>query len=59
MIDKRHFALIRTYCEVLAERSNAIWYIDHGMKIAEIFIEDEGWVSFSCDTEEEFALLCE
>lgn len=59
MIDKRHFALIHTYCKVLAETSNGIWYEDHGRRIAEVFIEDEGWASFSCDTAEEFALLCE
>ena len=55
----RHFALIRTYCKVLAEKPNAIWYEDHGIKYADVFVEYEGWVSYSCDTEEEFALLCE
>lgn len=59
MIDKKHFALIRIYCKVLAETPNGIWYEDGGFKVAEVFVEGEGWVSFSCDTEEEFALLCE
>ena len=54
-----HLALIRTYCVVLAERHNAIWYEDAGYKYADVFVEGEGWVSYSCNTEEEFALLCE
>lgn len=58
-IRDKHLNLIRTYCEVLAEKPNAIWYKDHDWKIAEVFNEDEGWISYSCNTAEEFDLLCE
>ena len=58
-MNSKHLDLIRAYCKVFAEVLNGIWYEDRGFKVAEIYIEGEGWVSFSCNTKEEFDLLCE
>ena len=54
-----HLALIRTYCTVLAEKPNAIWFEDGSFRYADIFDSEEGWVSYSCATQEEWELLTE
>lgn len=55
---KLHLDLIRRSCEVLAEEDGAIWYKDGGLGYAEVLEEGE-WVSYSCNSAEEFALICE
>lgn len=52
-----HLALIRTYCTVLAEKRGAIWYEDGGFRYADIFEPGEGWVSYSCNSVEEWEML--
>lgn len=52
-----HLALIRTYCTVLAEKRGAIWYEDGGFRYAEVFEPGEGWVSYSCNSVEEWEML--
>lgn len=55
-----HLALIRTYCEVLDQRSDrAIWYVDGGYKYADVLDPEEGWVSYSCDSQEMWEMLCD
>lgn len=54
---KLHLDLIRRSCEVLAEEEGAIWYRDGGFGYAEVLDEGE-WVSYSCNSAEEFALIC-
>jgi hypothetical protein len=58
-MNKQHFDLIREYCEVLAEASNGIWYKDGDFKVADVYEEDEGWISYSCNNKEMFNELCE
>ena len=53
-----HVALIHAWCHVLAEQEDAIWYEDtDGTGIAEVFVPEEGWVSYPCDSAEEFATI--
>lgn len=55
-----HMDLIATYCTVYAVKVNgAIWYEDGGFKYADILEPEEGWVSYSCDTREEWEMLSE
>ena len=54
-----HLALIRTYCTVLAEKPGAIWFEDGSFRYAEVWDPSEGWISYSCDTQEEWELLTE
>ena len=54
-----HLELIRTYCHVLAEKPGAIWFEDGCFRYAEILDPDEGWVAYSCDTQEMWELLTE
>ena len=53
-----HMNLIAEYCTVFAVKvDRAIWYEDGGFKYADDLIPDEGWVSFSCNTQEEWERL--
>jgi hypothetical protein len=54
-----HIALIKTYCEVLAETPTAIWYEDSGFRYADVLDPEEGWVSYSCNSQEEWEMLSE
>ena len=54
-----HIALIKAYCLVLAEKPGAIWYEDGGFRYAEVLDPDEGWVAYSCNTQEMWELLTE
>ena len=55
-----HMALIVENCEVLDVRGDrAVWYVDGGFKYADVLDEDEGWVSYSCNSQEEWEMLCE
>ena len=55
-----HMNLIAEYCTVLAVKVDwAIWYEDGGFKYADVFDPEEGWISYSCNTQEEWELLTE
>lgn len=55
-----HLSLIKTYCQVIAEKGDwAIWYEDGGYKYAEVLDPEEGWISYSCDSESEWQMLTE
>ena len=54
-----HLSLIKTYCEVIAEKANAIWYVDGGYKYADVYDSEEGWISYSCNSEKEWEMLTE
>lgn len=51
--------LIETYCTVIAKKANAIWYVDGGYKYADVYDPEEGWISYSCNSEEEWEMLTE
>lgn len=56
----KHMDLIATYCDVLAVKADkAIWYVDGGYRYADVLEEGEGWVSYSCNTQEEWEMLTE
>ena len=51
--------LIAEYCEVLATyERRAIWYVDGGYKYADVYEDGEGWISYSCDTQDMWEMLC-
>ena len=55
-----HLSLIKTYCKVIAEKSDwAIWYVDGVYKYADVYDTEEGWISYSCNTQEEWEMLTE
>ena len=55
-----HMNLIAEYCTVFAVKiGRAIWYEDGGFKYADVFDPEEGWISYSCNTQEEWELLTE
>jgi hypothetical protein len=55
-----HMNLIAEYCTVFAVKvDRAIWYEDGGFKYADVFDPEEGWISYSCNTQEESELLTE
>jgi len=54
-----HMDLIAQYCTVLDTREGrAIWYEDGGFRYADVLEEGEGWVSYSCNTQEQWEMLC-
>ena len=54
-----HMDLIAEYCDVLDVRYGcAIWYVDGGYRYADVLDPEEGWVSYSCDTQEMWEMLC-
>lgn len=55
-----HINLIRTYCVVLAQKGTwAIWYREGHYGYADIYSHTEGWVSYACNSREEWAALTE
>lgn len=53
-----HINIIMAWCEVLAViAEKAIWYVDGGHRYADVLDPEEGWVSYSCDTQEMWELL--
>lgn len=55
----KHMDLIATYCDVLAVKADkAIWYVDGGYRYADVLDPEEGWVSYSCNSQEEWEMLC-
>lgn len=54
-----HKNIIRAWCVVLAEKPNAIWYEDGGFRYADVLDPEEGWVSYSCNSQEEWEMLTE
>ena len=55
----KHMDLIAEYCEVLATyERRAIWYVDGGYKYADVYEDGEGWISYSCDTQDMWEMLC-
>ena len=55
-----HMNLIAEYCTVFAVKVDwAIWYEDGGFKYADVFDPEEGWISYSCNTQEEWEMLTE
>lgn len=55
-----HMNLIAEYCTVFAVKVDwAIWYEDGGFKYADVFDPEEGWVSYSCNTQKEWEMLTE
>ena len=56
----KHMDLIAEYCTVFAVKVDwAIWYEDGGFKYADVFDPEEGWISYSCNTQEEWEMLTE
>lgn len=56
----KHMDLIAEYCTVFAVKvGRAIWYEDGGFKYADVFDPEEGWISYSCNTQEEWEMLTE
>ena len=55
-----HITLICNNCKVLEVRGDwAVWYEDGGFKYADVYDCAEGWVSYSCNSAEEFDLFCD
>ena len=55
-----HMEIISTWCEVLDLREGkAIWYVDSGRRYADVLDPEEGWCSYSCETREQWEMLCE
>lgn len=56
----KHIEMISTWCEVLDLREGkAIWYVDSGRRYADVLDPEEGWCSYSCETREQWEMLCE
>lgn len=56
----KHMDLIATYCDVLAVKADkAIWYVDGGYRYADVLDPEEGWVSYSCNSQEMWEMLTE
>lgn len=56
-----HIELVYNLCDKVLDVRHpyAIWYVDGGFRTAEVFEPDEGWVSYSCNTQDEWDMLCD